>query len=130
MEYMHVDGPLMTPDGMKLYPQARPGLPEATGRLAARNRQAARAAALRMVADDTETDVPEELLTPEQWCARFGVMPLDHDGWRTPGADWRRPIPLAEFHERIRECTITPAEGEDAGRLIDLMTMMRPGKDD
>ena len=44
---------------------------------------------------------PADRRPPEEWCERYGLIVLDPDGWRTPGAPaWTDPIGLAEFHER------------------------------
>jgi hypothetical protein len=57
----------------------------------------------------------EHRLTPEQWCAHYGVTILDPDGWRTAGAPaWDQPISLAEFSARAMRCTVdTSSPGWD-----------------
>jgi hypothetical protein len=57
--------------------------------------------------------------TPEEWCAEYGLVIADPDGWR--GADappWGQPIGLVEFAERFARCTADMVAG-DHGRLRD-----------
>lgn len=44
--------------------------------------------------------------TPDEWCARYGMLIADHDGWRGPRApSWTTPIGLREFYARACEST-------------------------
>jgi hypothetical protein len=47
-----------------------------------------------------------EQLTPDEWCARYGLEIADPDGWRGRDAPpWDQPIGLVEFAERYAQCT-------------------------
>lgn len=47
-----------------------------------------------------------EKRTPEEWSETYGLLVLDPDGWRVPGApDWAEPVSLAEFYHRALEST-------------------------
>lgn len=47
-----------------------------------------------------------KVLTPDQWCSRYGVTISNPDGWRTPGSpSWDEPITLREFHRRAGAST-------------------------
>ncbi len=47
-------------------------------------------------------------LTPEQWCAHYGVEIRDPDGWRHPDAPlWTEPITLPGFQARAAGSTRT-----------------------
>jgi len=53
---------------------------------------------------------PTDRRTPEEWCEQYGLIVLDPDGWRTPGAPaWTDPIGLAEFYHRAIESTTNGA---------------------
>lgn len=49
---------------------------------------------------------PGELLTPDQWCAKYGIRIHDPDGWRgRNGRPFTDRITLAEFQHRATRCT-------------------------
>jgi len=45
-------------------------------------------------------------LPPENWARLVGVEIIDPDGWRGKGDDFKKPIYLVEFIERLSRCTI------------------------
>lgn len=47
-----------------------------------------------------------DVLRPEEWCDRYGLIILDPDGWRTHDApDWNEPVTLGVFHTLLATST-------------------------
>ena len=55
--------------------------------------------------------------TPEQWCAEYGLVISDPDGWRVSDAPpWDQPVGLVEFADRYALSTVNMGAG-DRGRF-------------